>query len=814
MFGEVREYSPRQVGPYRILARLGTGGMGEVYLGADVRPASPGDTEPRLAAVKTIRAELSGDAAFRDRFRREMAMARSVESRSTARLLAGDADAAEPWMATEYVAGPTLERAVRAVGPLPPGAVLRLGLGLARALRGIHHARVQHRDLKPANVLLGAEGPKVIDFGIARAFGASTMTATGAMVGSPGYMSPEHVLGGRHVVAASDIFALASVLCFAATGENPFGDGPVAAVLYRISQAEADLAAVPAEVRELIEDCLVADPSARPDAAALDARFGAAVGDPDGPVVWPPEVQAMVRAHEEELARTVAGAGPVVQPPPTPTMPGAAPVHSAPTVTGPPPQAPARPAAPSGARRGRTVAAVLAGALVVGALGAVGLRALQDDSGGSPAGNTANGDPSPSPTVRPVAGVDRYGADRTRYFPLDPAARPGGWKPWGTTLDGRPWRCSLNSDLLVCRTLDGGLEAVRAADGEPLWKAASAAPDESPALSGSRGIQLPGNPTNPQLHGDTVVSAEGETVRGRAAADGTVRWERPLQGEETGAIVGDLFLHDGVVLVTADAGARATAHAFDAVTGEPLWQRRLASSDRPLAAYGVFTGTSVVEGRFVVVTEGGLTAFEARTGEPTQLTVPDKGDCTAVRADGGGVLCDIEGEGTVTLDAVTLEPVGPSGPVMPGDPVAAAEGVISVGQADYTLERDRAKMVLADPWEPDRSPRTVGVFPTRLDDQEDAGGAGDGAAPGYVHSEATIVGSTALFLDNAYLYTLPLNGGERSRTEVEGAPGNRAGGGVNGTVDAYVWAPELLSVGGVLYLVHHDGTVRSMELPT
>ncbi len=221
--------APRQVGPYRILARLGAGGMGEVYLGADVRPDPAGG--PRLAAVKIMRSDLGGDAAFRDRFHREIATARTVGGRFTARLLSGDAEAAQPWMATEYVAGPTLERAVRETGPLPVGTVLGLGLGLVRALRSIHHARVHHRDLKPANVLLSADGPKVIDFGIARDFGASTMTATGAMVGSPGYMSPEHVLGGSHIVAASDVFCLATVLCYAATGAAPFGDGPVAAVL-------------------------------------------------------------------------------------------------------------------------------------------------------------------------------------------------------------------------------------------------------------------------------------------------------------------------------------------------------------------------------------------------------------------------------------------------------------------------------------------------------------------------------------------------------------------------------------------------------
>ncbi|MCZ7417614.1 protein kinase domain-containing protein [Streptomyces sp. WMMC897] len=807
MFGELHGRSPRQVGPYRLLARLGAGGMGEVYLGMDTRP-SPAGGEPHLVAVKTIRAELSDDPAFRDRFRREMATAREVKGRATARLLAGQADVAEPWMATEYVAGPTLERAVRTAGPLPVEAVRHLGLGLARALRGIHYARVQHRDLKPANVLLGAEGPKVIDFGVARAFGASTLTATGALVGSPGYMSPEHVLGGRHVVAASDVFCLASVLCFAATGENPFGDGPVAGVLYRISQADADLASVPAEVRSLIEDCLVTDPSSRPDAAELDARFGAAVGSPDGPAVWPPAVRAMVTAHQDELARAVAAAGPTGGA--VPTMPGASPVHSAPTISGPPPRPLAPPSAPVRRRRRGTLAAVLAGALVVGVLGVVELWPTKD---GEPPEHSAKPGASPSPSrgAEPTAGVDRYGAELTRYFPVDPGARPESWTPWSTKLTERPRRCALNSEFLVCRTLNGGLEAVRAADGRPLWKAPSAAPEASPGLSGSRGLQLPGNPSGPVIHGDTVVSAEGETVRGRAADDGAVRWERPLAAEGAGQVVGDLLLGDGVVLVTAD-GERATAHAFDAVTGEPLWTRQLATSERPATAFGVFVGESFVAGRFVAVTEGGLTAFEARGGEPTHLAVPGEGDCRAVRAHGGGVLCDVDGGRTLTLDAVTLEPVA-TGVPDDGAVVVPAEGVIAAGAGEYSLERDRTKFVLtalagtASPG----TPRTVGVFPTRLEDVGE--GPADGGPDGYVHSEATIVGATALFVDNRYLYTLPLEGGERGRTEIEGAPGNRAGGGVNGDVDAYVWGPELLSVGGVLFIAYHDGTVRSVQLP-
>ncbi|MGG8407879.1 serine/threonine-protein kinase [Streptomyces sp. 12297] len=185
--------------------------------------------------------DLPDDEGFRSRFRREIESGRAVSGRYAARLIDGDAGGAPPWLATEYVPGPNLEEVVRGGGPLPEPAVRALDRGLVAALRSIHHARVLHRDLKPANVLLTKAGPKVVDFGIARAFGASTMTAIGRIVGSPGFMSPEHVAGSQHVVAASDVFCLASLLCYAATGRSPFGDGPLAAVLFRIARAEADL---------------------------------------------------------------------------------------------------------------------------------------------------------------------------------------------------------------------------------------------------------------------------------------------------------------------------------------------------------------------------------------------------------------------------------------------------------------------------------------------------------------------------------------------------------------------------------------------
>jgi serine/threonine protein kinase len=204
MLGPLREGSPRRIGPYEIRARLGAGGMGEVFLG------DPGDGGDPVA-LKTVRRDVAQDPGFRHRFRREIAVARSVTSPFLAPLLDGDADSEVPWLATGYVAGPTLSAAVRRAGAMDEGEVRMLGAGLARALAAVHAAGVVHRDVKPGNVLLAEEGPRVIDFGIARDGNATPLTTTGRMVGSPSFMSPEHVAGSGRVTLASDVFCLASV---------------------------------------------------------------------------------------------------------------------------------------------------------------------------------------------------------------------------------------------------------------------------------------------------------------------------------------------------------------------------------------------------------------------------------------------------------------------------------------------------------------------------------------------------------------------------------------------------------------------------
>jgi len=241
--------------------------MGRVYLGR-----SPGG---RQVAIKVIRPELAGDADFRARFAREVSAARKVSGIFTAPVVDADVDGPVPWLATSYIAGPSLADAVAARGPLPADSVLRLAAGLAEGLTAIHAVGVVHRDLKPANVLLAEDGPRLIDFGISRSMEASALTATGTVVGSPGYMSPEQT-EGRAVGPPSDIFSLGAVLTFAARGEGPFGEGSTVALLYRVARSEPNTAGLPAELRALIEHCLAKDPRQRPTAAQLLNRLSQA----------------------------------------------------------------------------------------------------------------------------------------------------------------------------------------------------------------------------------------------------------------------------------------------------------------------------------------------------------------------------------------------------------------------------------------------------------------------------------------------------------------------------------------------------------
>ena len=300
---------PRQLGRFKVLGLLGEGGTGRVYFGR-----SPGGW---AVAIKVIHAGLAADPAFRARFAHEVATARAVGGIYTASVVDADTAAERPWLAVEYVAGPSLSDAVTAGGPLPLSAVLRLGLGLAEALQAIHAAGVVHRDLKPSNVLLAADGPRVIDFGIARAAEHSSLTRTGTILGSAGFMAPEQITGGETGPAA-DVFALGAVLTFAATGLGPFGEGRTEALAYRVVYADPALDDVPHPVREIVARCLAKDPRYRPAPGEVIAALAAipAVGPGVGEGWLPEPVERLVGLRQ--VAETAGSPGPAPATPPAP----------------------------------------------------------------------------------------------------------------------------------------------------------------------------------------------------------------------------------------------------------------------------------------------------------------------------------------------------------------------------------------------------------------------------------------------------------------------------------------------------------------
>ena len=313
----LRREDPRVVGAFRLHRRLGAGGMGVVYLGADKRG--------QRVALKVIRPELAEDQEFRSRFAREVSAARRIRGGCTARLVAADLEAERPWFATQYVPGPSLHDKVAEHGVLPAAEAASIGAALAEGLVAVHEAGVVHRDLKPSNILLSPKGPRIIDFGIAWATGASTLTHVGTAVGSPGFLAPEQVRGAA-VTPATDVFAFGATLAYAATADSPFGQGSSEVMLYRVVHEEPDLAGVPDALAPLVHACLAKDPSERPstvqlaerlaEIAAREARgIGAAAAPPrrDGiPKAAGPRPERPVGRRAEEYAqqRTQRGAAP------------------------------------------------------------------------------------------------------------------------------------------------------------------------------------------------------------------------------------------------------------------------------------------------------------------------------------------------------------------------------------------------------------------------------------------------------------------------------------------------------------------------
>ncbi|MGP3985850.1 serine/threonine-protein kinase [Streptomyces sp. 3N207] len=339
MLQSLAEADPREIGPYRLLAVLGHGGMGRVFLGA----ASDG----RLVAVKLIRAALADDGRHQGRFRREVAAARRVRGVHTAPVLDADLDAPTPWLASAFISGPSLQQVINAgvtgkavdgitanaatvdvaAETLPEEAALRLAAGLTAALDEIHGAGLVHRDLKPDNILLtdeptttgvpptdgggvlvNDEGVRVVDFGIALATddapGSTRLTRTGWVVGSPPYMSPEQVEGAA-ITPASDIFSLGSVVVMACTGESPFAGTSLQQVLHNVLHSEPDLSALPDRIRRVAEACLAKDPAERPGLSTLRDLIGHVTTSARP---WTPRVRDLIRDQRAEVDRVLGPA--------------------------------------------------------------------------------------------------------------------------------------------------------------------------------------------------------------------------------------------------------------------------------------------------------------------------------------------------------------------------------------------------------------------------------------------------------------------------------------------------------------------------
>ncbi|MCU7820104.1 serine/threonine-protein kinase [Kitasatospora sp. DSM 101779] len=409
---------PREVGGYRLRARLGADGMGRVYLAHT--PAG------RPVALKVIRPELAEDPEFRHRFTQEVASARRTHGLYTAQVVDAGTDAATPWLATAFVPGPSLHQVVHRHGPLPERTVLLLLAGIAEALQVIHTAGVVHRDLKPANVLIAPDGPRVIDFGIARAADASPLTGTGLRIGSPGFMAPEQALG-LPATPATDVFALGALIAYIGSGTTPFGGGPEPVSLYRVVHEEPALCHLPHGLHDLVRYCLAKNPEDRPDTAWLveAARHHPATGGElrfsDG---WLPSQVSSELHHHTGLSTTPAPPGTVLDP--------ARAVADAPTARVLPTPAPTRLAPVSGPRTASTphrsarIALLTTAALLAGATAAflvLDNSDYFDDSGDrTPAATNSNAPtaaatPSSPSTQAPVAGYTAAYTDRELVSP-------------------------------------------------------------------------------------------------------------------------------------------------------------------------------------------------------------------------------------------------------------------------------------------------------------------------------------------------------------------------------------------------------------
>jgi len=553
---DLKSGDPASVGPYRLLGRLGAGGMGQVYLAK-----SPGG---RLVAIKLIRPELAEERGFRSRFASEISAARNVSGIYTAAVVDADSEAELPWMATVYVPGPSLTDAVEDNGPLPVESVLALAAGLAEALQAIHRAGLVHRDLKPSNVLLAADGPRVIDFGISLALERSMMTATGMVMGSPGFMSPEQARGQREVGAPTDVFSFGAVLAFAVTGNSPFGAGPTPALLYRVVNETPDLTAVPARLGPLVEQCLAKDPASRPTPAEILASLSDDVGVLTGEWLPPAIAESMSRYR------------PTVQTPLPPALK----------------EQEGSQAGPGAAGAGAAAAAAVAGAAVAGA---------------AVAGSAAAASDAPAPAEAAAAGPPA--ADRATP-PLGPAtpalgssAADRATPPPETALSGLPGPIGYEPT-----TLEPAVQGPGAAD----------------PLAATRAERSLG----PELPETSLVPVSGPFTAGRDVPGGTGgvppagppsvwrRWRWPIAAAAAAVIIAVV----AVLLVSSSHGA-PKVNPTPSLAGETTKPPVTPKSSQTPTEQPTATPTSQSSG-FATTTQPTATATSTATATPTSSPTP------------------------------------------------------------------------------------------------------------------------------------------------------------------------------------------------
>ncbi|WP_175439292.1 protein kinase domain-containing protein [Streptomyces vilmorinianum] len=558
--------------------------------------------------------------------------------------------------------GPSLAEAVVRSGALPVAAVRALGAALARALDAVHGVQVLHRDLKPANVLLGAAGPKLIDFGIAQAFEATALTSTGLVVGSPGFMSPEHLVGSRAVVPASDVFCLGAVLAFAASGRGPFHDDEMAAVIFRISRADAELSGVPAELRPVVERCLRLDPAERPSAAELVGLLGGQAVPEVFP--WPGGVLSLLAEYGDAARRTgeaaASGAGVADLPTVAPVVP------YSPTAAG------YRPAVPDPVVRRRPWGRIVAGAVAVAVAATVGVVMVNRSGGQGSSTGGAGGASGPSAgpgtgTAQPATlsqVVLPYGGEgHTGDFGAVGEARtsrPAGWSPWQREVDAGMGACALSPEVLVCAGSGGAAVGLRAADGEKVWSVPG------------RGEAPRSAPQYPAVTGDAVHITGPDGVITYGLKDGKERGQLPAPGKEWAVKGTDLLggvLYSTYVDVADERTGLVTATKLEGGRAQELWRTPLdALPEQPVAAGG----------RVFVPVDNVPVALDARTGT---VAARGAGGCGKVTVHKESVLCSGRQEGGVAvLDSRTLKTVRTlgEGTSPSAGPAVNADGVVAL----------------------------------------------------------------------------------------------------------------------------------------